>query len=285
MQYEIYIDSLFLLDFAMNLYLLLLLDRNLNHTATWKRLLGGAALGGAGYCLMFFLPIPYVPVKIMFVGIPVNALVLYVAFQPDSPALYKKMLERLCGYAFLFGGAFYALLRLFPFWRRYLSGLGGILLLGAILCLYFSYQSRTENRTRTCFVKVRLPDENGQMCSLTGLVDTGNGLREPISGKPVCLMEREVFESLYPKGREGLRMIPFRSVGCPKGILPGYPVPELIIEEDGRKTGHKQVYIGISDNVLSVQGGYQILLHPALCKEKHNAVPAMDAGTERNRKI
>ena len=55
MQYEIYIDSLFLLDFAMNLYLLLLVNRNLNHTATWKRLLAGAALGGAGYCLMFFL--------------------------------------------------------------------------------------------------------------------------------------------------------------------------------------------------------------------------------------
>ena len=46
MQYEIYIDSLFLLDFAMNLYLLLLVNRNLNHTATWKRLLAGAALGG-----------------------------------------------------------------------------------------------------------------------------------------------------------------------------------------------------------------------------------------------
>ena len=54
MQYEIYIDSLFLLDFAMNLYLLLLVNRNLNHTATWKRLLAGAEWGGEGDCLVFF---------------------------------------------------------------------------------------------------------------------------------------------------------------------------------------------------------------------------------------
>ena len=88
MQYEIYIDSLFLLDFAMNLYLLLLVNRSLNHTATWKRLLAGAAFGGAGYCLMFFLPFSYVPVKILFVGIPVNAGVLYVTFLPHSFALF-----------------------------------------------------------------------------------------------------------------------------------------------------------------------------------------------------
>lgn len=106
MQYEIYIDSLFLLDFAMNLYLLLLVNRSLNHTATWKRLLAGAAFGGAGYCLMFFLPFSYVPVKILFVGIPVNAGVLYVTFLPHSFALFKKLFMQMTGYAFLFGGAF-----------------------------------------------------------------------------------------------------------------------------------------------------------------------------------
>lgn len=115
MQYEIYIDSLFLLDFAMNLYLLLLVNRSLNHTATWKRLLAGAAFGGAGYCLMFFLPFSYVPVKILFVGIPVNAGVLYVTFLPHSFALFKKLFMQMTGYAFLFGGAFFALLHLLPF--------------------------------------------------------------------------------------------------------------------------------------------------------------------------
>lgn len=62
-------------------------------------------------------------------------------------------------------------------------------------------------------------------------------------------------------------MIPFRSVGCSKGILPGYPVAELTIEAEGEKISPGQVYIGVSENILSVQGSYQILLHPALLKK------------------
>lgn len=267
MQYEIYIDSLFLLDFAMNLYLLLLVNRNLNHTATWKRLLAGAALGGAGYCLMFFLPFSYVPVKILFVGIPVNAGVLYVTFGPGSFALFKKLFTQMTGYAFLFGGAFFALLHFLPFLRKYLFGMGGILLTGAVLCMVFAYRAVGKEQKEASFVKVKLPDGKNRVQTFTGLVDTGNGLREPISGQPVCLMEKENFEKLYPEGLPGLRMIPFRSVGCSRGILPGYPVAELSIEADGEKISPGQVYIGVSENILSVQGNYQILLHPALLKK------------------
>ena len=81
-------------------------------------------------------------------------------------------------------------------------------------------------------------------------------------------MEKENFEKLYPEGLPGLRMIPFRSVGCSKGILPGYPVAELTIEAEGEKISPGQVYIGVSENILSVQGSYQILLHPALLKKR-----------------
>ena len=156
MQYEIYIDSLFLLDFAMNLYLLLLVNRSLNHTATWKRLLAGAAFGGAGYCLMFFLPFSYVPVKILFVGIPVNAGVLYVTFLPHSFALFKKLFMQMTGYAFLFGGAFFALLHLLPFLKKYMFGMGGILLTGAVLCMFFAYRAVGKEQKEASFVKVKL---------------------------------------------------------------------------------------------------------------------------------
>ena len=79
---------------------------------------------------------------------------------------------------------------------------------------------------------------------------------------------QKIIEKLYPEGLSGLRMIPFRSVGCSKGILPGYPVAELTIEAEGEKISPGQVYIGVSENILSVQGSYQILLHPALLKKR-----------------
>ena len=42
MHYELYLDSLFLLNFGMNLLLLCLVDHSMGHTATWYRLLAGA---------------------------------------------------------------------------------------------------------------------------------------------------------------------------------------------------------------------------------------------------
>ena len=47
MHYELYLDSLFLLNFGMNLLLLCLVDHSMGHTATWYRLLAGA-LGRCG---------------------------------------------------------------------------------------------------------------------------------------------------------------------------------------------------------------------------------------------
>ena len=45
MHYELYLDSLFLLNFGMNLLLLCLVDHSMGHTATWYRLLAGAGVG------------------------------------------------------------------------------------------------------------------------------------------------------------------------------------------------------------------------------------------------
>ena len=42
MHYELYFDSLFLLNFGMNLLLLILVDHSTCHTATWYRLTAGS---------------------------------------------------------------------------------------------------------------------------------------------------------------------------------------------------------------------------------------------------
>ena len=54
MHYELYLDSLFLLNFGMNLLLLCLVDHSMGHTATWYRLLAGAGVGAVWYCFLFY---------------------------------------------------------------------------------------------------------------------------------------------------------------------------------------------------------------------------------------
>ena len=66
MRYELYADSLLLLNFVMNLYLLILVDRSTLRTATGRRLLLGAAFGAVCYFLPFIWAAP--PVLKLSVG-------------------------------------------------------------------------------------------------------------------------------------------------------------------------------------------------------------------------
>ena len=55
MHYELYIDSLFFLNFIMNLFLLFLVDRSTLRMASPGRMAAGAAVGAACALLPFLL--------------------------------------------------------------------------------------------------------------------------------------------------------------------------------------------------------------------------------------
>ncbi|MEX0974076.1 MAG: sigma-E processing peptidase SpoIIGA [Bacillota bacterium] len=127
----------------------------------------------------------------------------------------------------------------------------------------------------------------GRKLGLTGLVDTGNNLRDPVSGLPVVvvdweplrkIMPGEVFaffqstwdsmpESLSetPIGKR-LRLIPYVSLSGRRGVLPGFrPDHFVILEKDGQRV-KKDAIIGVSREHLSPNGLYQALLHPDLVR-------------------
>ncbi|MGN1204996.1 MAG: sigma-E processing peptidase SpoIIGA [Lachnospiraceae bacterium] len=267
MQYEVYIDSLFLLNFAMNLYLMILVNESLHGAATKKRLVAGAAIGGAGYCLMFFLPVSIVPVRVLFGAVIVNAVMLLFTFRAKNIRFFLKLLEKAYLYAFIYGGFFLALLHLVPQFAQHMLTVGGVLLLGGFLFLILLGKLHKRRGDDAVFVQIGIRDKKERIRYLTGLVDTGNTLREPISKQPVCIMETKDFQKLFPEGLAGGRVIPFRSIGCATGILWGYPLPELRIEVLGKQHVCRDVYIGVSENKISAQGKYQMLVHPA-CMER-----------------
>lgn len=72
-----------------------------------------------------------------------------------------------------------------------------------------------------------------RMWNAEGLIDSGNLLREPLSGKPVAVVGRALFdEILRETGRQDARfaMIPYRSIGVSKGVLEGYRIDKLTAE-------------------------------------------------------
>ncbi len=271
LRYEIYIDSLFLLNFAMNLYLLLLLNKSLNYTATYLRLFMGACMGGAGYCLLFFLPSPgpyFHPIwKILLTAIAVPTLEILYVFSVRSLRLYFALMEKMMLFSFCYGGFFYVVLNRIPSLSRYLLSMSGVLSLGGLLTMYLHGKIKKKDAITPQIVTVVLQNKEKKI-TVNALVDTGNCLKEPISNKPVCILEKSCFDSIGIENPESIRVVPFRSVGCRHGMLLAYLMEELHIRTLAGKIVCRDVYVSVCEEILSSQKDYRMLLHPKLLDGK-----------------
>lgn len=125
-----------------------------------------------------------------------------------------------------------------------------------------------------------------QSIQVKGLVDTGNQLRDPLSGWPVLVVEKAAVAALLPPGIDGLlagnaepdslffgeqsdwiqrlKLIPFNSLGAKNGLLLGFRPDKVVLQREGSEQILEQVIIGVTEETLSPQGSYQALLHPDL---------------------
>lgn len=264
MYYEVYIDSLFLINFTMNLYVLLLTNRKLGCTATRRRLWLGAAIGAAGYCMVVLIPCYFPIVKNLVLFSAVSILMVKITFRQKGLRAFLKVCSTMLLYTFLFGGCLMFLFRRIPWLKEHAFGIWGIMGIGGILYLLVTYLLEKYFKKKEAICDVCLKN-NGKILNIKGLVDTGNSLIEPISGKPVSILEREIMEALL-EGEEprGFRMVPYRSIGKENGILRAYEIAEIVIESNGIKRSCKNIYIGISEAAVSAGTNYRMIIHPKL---------------------
>lgn len=243
MHYELYVDSLMLMNFGMNLYLLLLVNRSTFRTAVPWRILLGAVFGSACFLLLFCVSVPFV-CRLLFGGLAGSVGMLFIAFPVRNLRMFLKLMERLFLYAFGLGGFLLFLIRLFPDLRRYLTGVWGILGAGGIAFLFLGRFLLGQGEKNT-ICKATLCRKGASM-TVTSLIDSGNSLVEPISGKPVSVVEERVLRGLWKDSVQGFRAIPYHSIGKKHGIMEGYLLPELWLEIDGVKREFRDVYIAVS---------------------------------------
>lgn len=139
-----------------------------------------------------------------------------------------------------------------------------VLVLGIMsmaLC-YIIYQNQ-KNRQKTIY-QVSVV-EHGQRLDVKALFDTGNALTEPFSGKPVSIIESEIWRTMMEEPQpEHFKVIPFHSIGQEHGILKGMEVDELIIWAGDRKIVQKQAIIALYEGSLSKDRSFQMILHQGL---------------------
>lgn len=222
---RIYLDLVMVLNFWVDLLLLVGTNRLAGHPGGWGRCALGAVLGGlyGGLCLIpGFRFLGDLLWRLVFLG-----LMGILAFGLGRSASRRCVLFALLSFAL--GGVAYAM-GSGDFLQLCLAA-GGL----CALCL-FGFRGRAEGRE---FVPVELA-HGARRVRLKALVDSGNLLRDPVSGDPVLIVGAATALALLdldpaqlgdPVGTlaggnyPGLRLIPYRAVGR-QGMLLGYRFSE-----------------------------------------------------------
>lgn len=273
MRYELYADSLLLLNFVMNLYLLILVDRSTIRTAAGRRLLLGAAFGAVCYFLPFLWnAVPVLKLSVCFLG--GTAGMLFLAFPVKGFRMFLKLLKYLTLYSVGMGGGMLLLLRILGWLGISSDGVLALMGAGGVLFLFLRHFSLGHGQ-ENCLCRATLVC-GGSSLTVNALIDSGNSLTEPVSGKPVSVVEEEVFRSLWRDGPPGFRAIPYHSIGRRHGILQGYLLPELQLEIDGMVRGFYGVYVAVSEEQISEDAGadsVKMIINPLLLKAKGKRRP------------
>ncbi len=274
MRYELYADSLFLINFVMNLYILMLVDRSTIRAARPGRLLLGAALGAGCYLLMFLINVP-VTLKLLL-GAAAAVGMLPVTFSVRGLRNLLKLVEKMLFFSFCMGGALLFFIRSVPVGEGILTGIFGILGAGGSFFLFLK-RFPWEKKSGNCLCSAVLARE-AKRVKVTALIDSGNSLSEPISGKPVSVVEEGVFKELWEDGERLYRVIPYHSIGKKRGILEGYLLPELYVEIDGIQKKFCDTYIAVSPEKISASDvpeaeSVKMIMNPRLLKQETGGKP------------
>lgn len=259
MYYELYIDVFFLVNFMMDSILLLLTRKILKCSATHGWVFLGAAVGAFLTCVVMVIPISAVFVKfILFHGF-VNVVMIKIGLKIRWDKMFIKAFLLLYVSGFLMGGVL-------GYLNQYVRT--GSLFFALSVASYYvvlgiwnliSYMARVKNNR--CQVTLF---KNGKSCTTEALIDTGNCLKDSVTGKPVSVVDKSVAACLYDtEYPEGLRYIAYHSVGKGQGIMPLLTLDYMVIADRGNKSAQKPL-IAVSEEQIAEEGIYKMILNPDL---------------------
>lgn len=211
-----YLDVLFILNFTVDLLLIIAANRLSGYPTKWQRTLLASLLGGlyGGACVipgLYFLAGTIW--RLIFLG-----LMGCIAFGAHLESVRRCVLFVILSMAL--GGIALGI------------GTGGILSIlfsAAAVCVMciFGLKGKIGNR----FIPVEIR-HNGKIHNFTALIDTGNSLTDPISGQQVMVVSSALGHRLLGQKMlafsdplsaityiQGGRLVPYHSVGTENGLL------------------------------------------------------------------
>ena len=93
---------------------------------------------------------------------------------------------------------------------------------------------------------------------------SGNRLRDPYTGRGVSILSRAKAETFFDPQKDLVRYVPYRSLGETDGLLPVTDVDVLILTDAKGEYRVEKIAIGIANEGLLEDKGYDLILHASL---------------------
>lgn len=294
----IYADMVFLFNLCVDGLILWMTSAIRRQPAKGWRILLASALG-AGYSVMHLWPV-FSIVFILPLKVIVSVIMVWTAFGFTTPVAFLRSIMVFYLVSFVMGGAMFALhyfvtgngqvaggIFFTPFagWGSPVSWMF-VLVAFPVVWLYtrHAFRSLQERQAVHQFLVPLSIDLGGKRLECTGLIDTGNQLRDPLTRTPVILVELEAVAPFLPEelvsyaqsgdwssewpslSQEWLtrvRLIPFRGAGSRGGMMIALRTDQIKICTEGRWHEVERALLGLDSGRLSADGSYHAVIHPA----------------------
>lgn len=288
----VYLDVIFLENVLMN-YIIVFATGVVMKNECKKWRIFGASLIGALYTVAMYLNV--IPIySNFFMKIALSVVIIFIAFKPKSVKMLVKDLVIFYLVSFVFGGCVFALMYfLKPQMAQIRNGvfvgayplkvalIGGFVSFVIVQISFKLVKNKLSKRDTIYEVEIVLDNKSSKV---RALLDTGNLLKDPITGFPVVVVEHKCLSSVisveilnsidkilggeiddlannteFNKTISRFRMIPFSSLGKQNGLLLGIKVDNVNIILDEKIESISNVIVGIYDKSFTKNGLYSAI--------------------------
>lgn len=278
MQYRIYLDVFFLINFIMDYIVLDVTAVILKlHCRVWRKLFA-AMFGGIWAVISVYFIIKNESLKI-YLGIITYAVVSVIMILILMGLENKKKV--FVGTLVLYVVTFVLAGVCSVVWNYSYLGYGivsgiiekeemalGIIIFFVVKCLVEQViETRQKYKSNICRVQLTI---NNRQIEFSGLIDTGNVLKDPFTGRIVHIVRAAVLKSILNGTNDyaGLhyRLVPYNSVGNESGLMPVIDAECMKVSECNEIIFEGAAVIGIYNGILATNGMYDALINAGVLK-------------------
>lgn len=274
MEQNIYLDVYFGFNFLMDFFVLYITGKVIKNRKPLIRIVVAGGLGGIyATVIMIFRSggiIEWISTYLIMASI-----MLLIAFGKTKIIIHLKRMGILYGITFGISGlintVYYSCNRGKSLIKQATEPMLGslsiisvmiIVIIGITICDVIVRKIKCHIETSKNIVPVKIRTGQRTIC-VNALYDTGNSLVDPMTGKPVSVIDETIAGKL-DKEKLKILFIPYNSVGRQHGMLEGFVAESL--ELNGRVV--RNPVIAIYSGKLSQKEQYNMILHPEMLKDK-----------------